>query len=118
MENGQEPATKQDIGELRAETAALRAELKQDIGKLRAELKQDIEQSRAESRHEFDDLRETFRDGQTELLRAFYSYAQSTDAKLKESEIADMLLRSRLSAVESRVTEIERRMNQPPPQTH
>jgi len=111
MENGHEPATKQDISELRAE-------LKQDSGELRAELKQEIEQLRAESHHEFDDLRETLRDVQTELLKAFYSFAQSTDAKLKESEIADMLLRSRLSAVESRVTEIERRMNQPPPQTH
>jgi hypothetical protein len=100
MENGDQPATKKDLGELRTE------------------LKQDNEQLRSELHHAYDDLKEMFRDGQTELLKAFYSYAQSTDAKLKESEVADMLLRSRLTAVESRVTEIERRVNQPPLQTH
>jgi hypothetical protein len=36
----------------------------------------------------------------------------------KESKASDMMLRSRLSAVESCVTDIERRINQPPMQTH
>ncbi len=103
MENGHEPATKRDIGELRTEMA---------------ELKQNVEEMRSEFHHAYDDLRETIRDTQTEMLKAFYGFAQSTDAKLKESELADMMLRSRLSAVESRVTEIERRINQPPMQTH
>jgi hypothetical protein len=96
LENGHEPATKQDLRELRTE------------------LKQDIEQLRSESNHAFDDLKETMRDGQTELLRAFYSFAQSTDAKLKDTEISDMMLRERLTAVEMRLTEIEKRMHLPP----
>ncbi len=114
MENGDQPATKKDLAELRTE-------LKQNISVLREEMaqfKQNVEELRSEFHHAYDDLKETFRDGQTEMLKAFYSYAQSTDAKLKESELADMLLRSRLSAVESRVTDIERRINQPPMQTH
>ena len=35
------------------------------------------EQLRSEFQHGFDDLNEAFRDGQTELLRAFYSFAQN-----------------------------------------
>ena len=40
--------------------------------------KQDIEQLRSEFHHGFDELKEAFRDSQTELLKAFYSFAQST----------------------------------------
>ena len=61
-----------------------------------------------------DEILEAFRDGQTEMLRAFYSFADSTDVKLKETEIADIMLRQRLTAVESRLTEVEKRLNLPP----
>lgn len=40
-------ATKADMGELRAEMGALRAEFKADMGELRAELKADIAELRA-----------------------------------------------------------------------
>jgi hypothetical protein len=53
MENGHEPATKADLTQLG-------------------------DQLRSEFQHGFDDLKETLRDVQTELLRAFYSFAQST----------------------------------------
>jgi hypothetical protein len=79
--------------------------------------KQDIEQLRSEFHHGFDELKEAFRDSQTELLKAFYGFAQSTDAKLKETELADIMLRQRLTAVESRLTEVEKRLYQPPQQT-
>jgi hypothetical protein len=125
MENGQDPATKQDLGELRSEfkkdIGELRTELKQDIrllqqniGELRTELKQDMEQMRAESQHAYDDLKETMRDGQTELLKAFYSFAQTTDAKFKDTETSDIALRQRLTAVEGRLTEIEKKIYMPP----
>jgi ABC-type phosphate transport system auxiliary subunit len=103
MENGGQPATKQDIAELRSE--------------LQSEIRQNSDQLRSEFQHGFDDLKESLRDMQTELLRAFYSFAQSTEVKLKDSEVADFMLRQRLSAVESRVTEIEKRINLPPQQT-
>jgi hypothetical protein len=89
MADGNEPASRQDVDRL-------------------------VEQLRSEVQHGFDDFKETLRDVQAELLKAFYAFAQSTDAKLKESEIADMLLRQRLTAVEFRLTEVEKRLNLPP----
>jgi len=61
-----------------------------------------------------DELLEAFRDGQTEMLRAFYSFAQSADVKFKETELDDMMLRQRLTAVEMRLTEVEKRLHLPP----
>lgn len=75
------------------------------------DLEQTLQQSKAELR---DELVEVMRDVQTELLKAFYSFAKSTEAKLSDSEISDHLIRQRVSAVESRITEIERRLNLPP----
>ena len=61
MDNGHEPATKADLQEL-------------------------AQQLRSEFQHGFDDLKETMRDGQTELLRAFYNYAQSNDERVAAAE--------------------------------
>jgi uncharacterized protein YicC (UPF0701 family) len=73
-----------------------------------------VEQLRSEMNHQYDDLKETLRDVQTEILRAFYGYTQTTDAKLKEGEQSDIALRQRLTAVESRILEVEKRLNMPP----
>lgn len=59
-------------------------------------------------------LKEAYRDGQTELLKAFYSYAQSTDLNLKEVQTSDIFLRERLNVLESRITDVEKRLNMPP----
>ena len=56
MENGHEPASKQDVELLRSEMEQLRSE---------------TEQLRSEFHHGYDDLKETMRDVQTEILRAF-----------------------------------------------
>ena len=53
-------------------------------------------------------------DNQTELLKAFYGFATSTDVKLKDGEQSDAMLRQRLSTVESRLLEVEKRLNMPP----
>ena len=78
MENGHEPATKQDVIDA------------------------------------VDRVVEAMRDLQTEILTAFYGYTQTTDAKLKEGEQSDIGLRQRLTAVETRVLEVEKRLNMPP----
>jgi ElaB/YqjD/DUF883 family membrane-anchored ribosome-binding protein len=114
MENGSQPATKADLGELRGEVEQFRSEVKQEFAQFRSEVKQEFEQVRSEFHHEFDDLRETIRDSQTEILRAFYGYAQTTDVKLKEREAVDVALSQRLTAVESRLLEVEKRLNLPP----
>jgi hypothetical protein len=99
MEDGHEPATKADLTTLGEE------------------FRSEMDQMRSEFQHGYDDLKETMRDMQTEMLKAFYGFAQSTDAKLNEPEIADITLRQRLTAVESRLTEVEKRIHMPPQQT-
>ncbi len=64
MENGQEPATKQDV----------------------AEVRQELAMSRSEMNHQFDDLKETFRDSQTELLKAFYAFTESNRQRVNQLE--------------------------------
>ena len=73
-----------------------------------------MEQLRSEFHHGFDDLKEAMRDVQTELLKAFYGYTQTTDVKLKEAETSDIGLRQRLTVVEERLLEVEKRLNFPP----
>jgi hypothetical protein len=143
MDNGHEPATKQDIELLRSSTKQdiglltqdigilkqdielLRTSTKQDMELLRSStkedmglLKEEIEILRSEMSHAHNDLKETMRDIQTELLKAFYNYSQTNDLKLKDSEASDFMARQRLSVVESRITEIERRLNMPPQQNN
>lgn len=57
MDDDQKPATKQDIENLRAE--------------LRTQIKQESDMLRSEFHHAYDDLKESIRDVQTELLKAF-----------------------------------------------
>ena len=93
------PATKGDI-----------AYLKQDI----ADLRQNIAMVRSEMEHTHDSLIERMTDNQTELLKAFYSFATTAEVKFKETEIADVMIRQRLTAMESRLLEVEKRLNMPP----
>ena len=61
-----------------------------------------------------DELKEAIHDSQTELLTAFYTFAKSIEANLSDLEKSDSGIRNRLAAAESRLTEIERRLNMPP----
>ena len=85
MENGDQPATKADIQELRAEMKSME-----------------------------DRLVEAYRDGQTELLKAFYNYASSNDERVAGTEADSVTVKKRLAILESRLTEVERRLNLPP----
>jgi hypothetical protein len=87
---------------------------KGDLELLRGDVQQQFDELRAEMNHQYDDLKETLRDGQTEILKAFYGYTQTTDIKLKEGEQSDIAIRQRLTAVESRILEVEKRLNMPP----
>ena len=106
MENGQEPATKHDLAELKAE-------FKQDFAELKADLKQDIAMVRSEMQHTHDDLKEAMRDMQTELLKAFYSFAESDQARLTQTERESSSLKERMGILERRLTEVERKVNFP-----
>jgi hypothetical protein len=66
MNNGTEPATKQDIAEIRAELKVMDDRMKAMEDRL------DDRMRAMEDR-----LVEAFRDSQTELLKAFYSFTES-----------------------------------------
>jgi len=93
MDNGHEPATKQDVAIVRQEVAILRSEMS----------------------HQFDDLKGTFRDSQTELLKAFYSFAESNQKRLAEMETEAAAIKSRLATIEDRLLQVERKVNFPNP---
>jgi hypothetical protein len=89
---------------------------KGDIADLKARLDQRYEMLRAEVQHGYNDLRETLRDSQTELLKAFYSFGQSNSKRFAELEGNEAAIRSRLGTIEDRLMELERRVITPPPQ--
>jgi hypothetical protein len=78
MENGNQPATKQDVQEAK------------------------------------DELMEGMRGIETKLLEAFCGYAKSNDGRVLEVEANEAVLRTRLATLESRLTEVERRLKTPP----
>ena len=103
------PVTKADLdaalgnmrGELRGEIRASKAELDSALGNMR------------------DELLESIRDSQTEILRGFEGLIRSSDARLQRLELgaqamggSEVLLNTRLSAVESRLFEIEKKLLQ------
>ena len=105
MDNGHEPATKQDLREME-ERMDNRFATKQDLREI-------AEQLRSEFQHGFDDLKETLRDSQTELLKAFYSFTTSNQERLAQVEASDAAIVKRLGVLEARVTDLERKINFP-----
>ena len=85
MDNGNEPATKQDLAKA--------------IAELRTEMKAMQDQ-----------LIEAFRDSQTELLKAFYSFTESNRQRLAQLEGNQGALITRIGTLEDRVTELERKV--------
>ncbi|HXB66747.1 MAG TPA: hypothetical protein VNY05_00775 [Candidatus Acidoferrales bacterium] len=81
MDNGNEPATRQDIAEIRIEMKAME-----------------------------DRLIEAFRDSQTELLKAFYSFTESNRHRVTQLEGNQGALITRVGTLEDRMTELERRV--------
>ncbi len=94
--NGDSPATKHDLQELRSD------------------VKQDLEQLRSEVNHVHDDLVERISDSETRLLQAFYSFADSNNKRLVQGEAATALVISRVTTLEDRVLQLEKRLNIPP----
>ncbi|MSV28803.1 MAG: hypothetical protein EXQ52_08660 [Bryobacterales bacterium] len=80
---------------------------KQDISVLRAELSTELRAT--EER-----LLKVIRDSQTEVIRSTFGFASSMDAKLKTSEAGEILLKQRVGVLESRLLEVEKRLNMPP----
>ena len=58
---------------------------------------------------------EAIHDSETKLLRAFYSYAEAAQKHFNDLDRSDSSLRERLGTCETRITEIEKRLNKPRP---
>ena len=87
------PATKGDLLDMRD---GLRQEISGQISGLR------------------DELVEAIHDSQTEVLRAFYGFSQTIQARFAQQDQTEAALKQRLTVIESRVLEIEKRLNMPP----
>ena len=93
MDNGRQPATKQDLSNLKKE---LQEASKQDLANLKEQL--------AEAIH----------DSGTRLLRAFCAVAEPIQKHLTDLDHSQASLCDRFGALENRVIEIEERLNMPP----
>jgi 4-hydroxyphenylpyruvate dioxygenase-like putative hemolysin len=100
MANGSEPATKADLNRVEE--------------KLGADLNRFEEQLRSEFQRGCDHLAEAIHDSETRLLKAFYTFAESNQQRLTQVEGNTTAVISRLATLESRITEVEKRLNMPP----
>jgi DNA repair exonuclease SbcCD ATPase subunit len=118
MEDPNAPATKGDIADVKAELkgdiADVKAELKGDIADVKAGLTLQNEQLRSEMNHIYNDLVERIADSETKLLKAFYNYAESNQQRLAQIDSDQAAIRNRLGSIESRLLEVEKRLNMPP----
>ena len=106
MTNGDTPATKKDV-------ERLESKLDQSVKDLESNLDQSVQQLRAEASHNYNDLVERITDSETRLLKAFYSVAESNQKRLDSMDRNDAGVKDRLSVLEARVTEVEKRLNMP-----
>jgi uncharacterized protein YceH (UPF0502 family) len=68
---------------------------------------------RAEVKALEDRLVEAMRDMQTEMLKAFYSFAETNTQRLAQTEVNESALRGRVETLERRVFELEKRLLPP-----
>ena len=103
MENRDAPATKGDI-----------ADVSEKLDQLRSDTNEKFDQLRSEMGHQYNDVVERIADSQTQLLRAFYDFAQSDQKRMTALEGNEAAIRSRLATIEDRLLEVEKRLNMPP----
>ena len=79
------------------------------------DLVQDLE-VRIDARfHEFEHrMEQLIQDSETRILQAFYGYAEATNKRLNQVDGNVAIFLNRLGTVESRLLEVEKRLNIPP----
>lgn len=75
--------------------------------------KGDIEDLTEAVKSDIENVKEMIRDSQTEVLRAFYSFSKSLEARPRMQESTNTGVGERLNALESRMTDVERKLNLP-----
>lgn len=102
------PATKGDLEDLETR---LDARLSGEISSLETRLDARLtgELSSLEAR-----LTEQMRDMQTKILQAFYGFAETAQSRFKAQDDTEAGLKHRLTVIENRLLEVERRLKMPP----
>ncbi len=108
MENGQ-PATKQDLAKLKDELLEADTRLKEDLLEALASRETQLKDELLAA------MREAIHDAETRLLTAFYSFAETNSQHMAELDHGNTNVRHRVTSLELRVLEIEKRLNFPPP---
>jgi hypothetical protein len=89
--------------------------LKQELGALEQRLDQRFEgRMDALEQRMLDATREMIHDSETRLLKAFYGFADATNKHLAQLDGSDAGIVGRMTSLETRVFEIEKRLNMPP----
>lgn len=101
MESQSELVTKTDLKA--ALDAAMRAQDNRFEGRM------DVLEQRLTDR-----FTDALRDTETKILQAFYGFAETNNKRLVQGEAATAMVVSRLTTIERRVLEIEKRLNMPP----
>lgn len=108
---------KAEVQAVKADVQAVQAEVqtvKADVQAVRKE----VEAFRGEVKTEIDAvverLLEAVHDAETRVLNAFYGFAQTNQKRMTLLEGTDSNMVSRLGTIESRLLEIEKRLNIPP----
>jgi hypothetical protein len=87
---------------------------KADLSTLEERLNERHDMLRSEMQHMHDSLVERIVDSETKLLQAFYTFAQSNQQRLAQVEGNTSAVVARLSMLENRILEVEKRLNMPP----
>ncbi len=122
MANGNEPATKQDLFGVRDELMSAHQGLRHELMSAHQGLRHELMTANQGLRDELmtahqglrDELIEVVRDAETKLLKAFYTFAESNQTRLGQVEANTNAVIARLATLESRITEVEKRLNMPP----
>jgi hypothetical protein len=112
---------KADVQAVKADVQAVKAELMADIQVVKADVqavKADVQavkdELKAVETRVVERLLEAVQDAETRVLNAFYGFAQTNQKRMTLLEGTDSNMVSRLGTIESRVLEIEKRLNMPP----
>ena len=111
MNNAHEPATRQDLADFRNELVEAiqesRTITKNDIGAVRNDIKNDLRTVR-------DEVIQAIAGAETRVLKAFYTFAEANQKRVAGIESGEMAMRSRIGSIETRLLEVEKRLNMPP----
>src|SRR5579864_5146023 len=108
MDNGNQPATKGDLAALEDRVGKKFQDLEDRVGKRF----QDLEDRVGKRFQDLEDrVSEAIHDAETRLLKAFYTVAESNQVRLAQVENTTNAVITRLATLESRVTDVEKRLN-------